>query len=87
MYKKRFLWAYYEFYDYIFGVCRKLCREDEDEAKNLTLRCLRRIYTEKGHATDEEISCFVNQMLIELSAQCWHAAEREKEEKLKKYYT
>lgn len=85
MYKKRFLWAYYEFYDYIFGVCRELCGE-ADEAKNLTLRCLRRIYTEKGHATNEEISRFVNQMLIELTAQQCYASEREKEEKLKKYY-
>lgn len=87
MNKYRFLWVYYKFYDYIYGVCLEIQQGNEKKAKDMTLSYIRRIYTEMGHATREEISKFVNKMMIELATDYWYQLKQEKEKKRNKFNT
>lgn len=81
MNKYRFLWAYYKFYDYIYGVCLEIRQGNEKMAKEMTIYYIRRIYTEMGSATKEETIQFVNRLMIELATNDWRRREQEKARK------
>lgn len=80
MNKYRFLWVYYKFYDYIYGVCLDIQQRNEKIAKKLTLDCIRRIYTEMGSASKQEIGQFVNRMMIELATEHFYQQKQKKEQ-------
>ncbi len=77
--KYRFLWVYYTFYDYIYGVCSEIHQGNENMARNMTMEYIKKVYTNMNNsATKDEIRHYVNRLMIEAATEFWVKQQKEK---------
>ncbi len=79
--KYRFLWLYYTFYDYIYGVCSEVNQENENLARTMTVESIKKVYYNMDNsATKDEITRYVNQLMIEIATEFWKKQQKEKKQ-------